>query len=149
NIDIRPTYINNLDLRYEIYGDKAQLIALSGFYKSFKDPIELTIFSDFSSDNFQPRNVNDAMVFGAELEIRRNLGFITEGLSNFDVNMNISLIDSKVDMDRSPSGEYESKERNLRDGEDFDGTRPLQGQSPYLINTGINYTSVQLGLQAG
>ncbi|MEP6262165.1 MAG: TonB-dependent receptor [Gillisia sp.] len=149
NIDIRPTYINNLDLRYEIYGDKAQLIALSGFYKSFRDPIELTIFSDFSSDNFQPRNVNDAMVFGAELEIRRNLGFITEGLSNFDVNMNISLIDSRVDMDRSPSGEYESKERNLRDGEDFDGTRPLQGQSPYLINTGINYTSDQLGLQAG
>lgn len=149
NIDIKPTYINNLDLRYEMFGESAQLIAISGFYKQFKDPIELTIFSDFSSDNFQPRNVNDAVVYGAEVEVRQGLNFLSEGLSNFDVNVNVSLIDSKVEMDRSPSGEFESKERNLRDGEDFDGTRPLQGQSPFLINAGLNYNAQATGWQAG
>jgi TonB-dependent receptor len=149
NIDIQPTYINNLDVRYEIYGDDAQLLAFSGFAKTFKDPIELSIFSDFASDNLQPRNVNDALVYGAEVEIRRNLGFLDQGLSNFDVNLNVSVIESSVEMDRSPSGEYESKQRNLRTGEDFDGTRPLQGQSPYLINSGLNYTSKSNAWQTG
>lgn len=149
NIGIRPTYINNLDLRYEIYGEQAQLIAFSGFVKSFRDPIELTIFSDFASDNLQPRNVNDAIVYGAEVEIRRNLGFLNQGLSNFNFNVNVSVIESSVEMDRSPNGEYESKSRNLRTGEEFDGTRPLQGQSPYLINSGLNYTSNSNAWQTG
>lgn len=149
NIDIRPTYINNLDIRYEIFSEQAQLIAFSGFVKSFSDPIELTIFSDFASDNLQPRNVNDALVYGAEVEIRRNLGFLDQRLSNFNLNLNVSVIESIVEMDRSPSGEYESKSRNLRTGEDFDGTRQLQGQSPYLINTGLNYTSDSNAWQTG
>ena len=149
NINIRPTYINNLDLRYEIYGEQAQLIAFSGFLKSFRDPIELTIFSDFASDNLQPRNVNDALVYGAEVEIRRNLGFLNQGLSNFNFNVNVSVIESSVEMDRSPNGEYESKFRNLRTGEEFDGTRQLQGQSPYLINTGLNFTSDSNAWQTG
>ncbi len=149
NLDIRPTYINNLDLRYEIYNEQAQLIAFSGFVKSFSDPIELTIFSDFASDNLQPRNVNDALVYGAEIEIRRNLGFLNKGLSNFNFNVNVSVIESTVDMDRSPNGEFESKSRNLRTGEEFDGTRQLQGQSPYLINSGLNYTSNSGAWQTG
>ncbi|MGB8705426.1 MAG: TonB-dependent receptor, partial [Gillisia sp.] len=130
NINIQPTYINNLDARYEIFGDDAQLLAFSGFYKSFKDPIELSIYSDFSADNYQPRNVNDAQVYGAELELRKKLDFISPAFQKFDFNLNVSVIDSKVAMDRSANGEYESKKRNLRDGESFDGNRQLQGQSP-------------------
>jgi len=149
NLDIRPTYIDNLDIRYEIFGGSAQLFAVSGFFKSFTDPIELSIYSDFSADNIQPRNVNDAIVYGIELEVRKNLDFISPAFENFDVNLNISVIDSKVEMDRSPNGEYESKQRNLRVGEEFDGTRELQGQSPYLINSGINYTNNEKGWQAG
>ncbi|MGB8705594.1 MAG: TonB-dependent receptor, partial [Gillisia sp.] len=60
-----------------------------------------------------------------------------------------SVIDSKVAMDRSANGEYESKKRNLRDGESFDGNRQLQGQSPYLINAGLNYKDAENGWQAG
>ena len=149
NINIQPTYINNLDMRYEIFGDNAQLFAVSGFYKSFKDPIELSIYSDFSADNYQPRNVNDAQVYGAELELRKKLDFISPALNKFDFNLNVSVINSKVAMDRSTNGEYESKKRNLRDGESFDGNRQLQGQSPYLINSGINYKDPENGWQAG
>ena len=149
NLDIRPTYIDNLDVRYEIFGESAQLFAVSGFFKSFTDPIELAIFSDFSADNFQPRNVNDAMVYGIELEVRKNLDFISPAFEKFNFNLNISLIDSEVEMDRSPNGEFESKQRNLRMGEEFDGKRELQGQSPYLINSGMNYSDIDKGWQAG
>ncbi|MGM0390265.1 MAG: TonB-dependent receptor domain-containing protein [Bacteroidota bacterium] len=149
NIDLQPTYVDNLDARYELYGDNAQLFAVSGFYKKFTDPIELSVFSDFSADNFQPRNVNDATVIGAEFEMRKNFGFIAEDLRKLSVNLNVSFIDSQVEMDRSANGEFESKQRNLRPGEEFDGTRQLQGQSPFLINTGIDYTDSETGWQAG
>ena len=149
NIDLQPTYVDNLDLRYELYANDAQFFAVSAFYKLFKDPIELSVYSDFSADNFQPRNVNDATVVGAEVEIRKNFGFITEGLRNLSLNLNVSIIDSKVEMDRSPSGEYESRQRNLRPGEPFDGTRELQGQSPFIINAGLDYNHRESGWQTG
>ncbi len=149
NIDLQPTYIDNLDVRYELYGDDAQLFALSAFYKKFTDPIELSVFSDFSADNFQPRNVNDATVIGAEFEMRKNFGFVAENLRKLSANLNVSFIDSRVEMDRSASGEFESKQRNLRPGEEFDGTRQLQGQSPFLINAGFDYTDRETGWQAG
>ncbi|MDT0690707.1 TonB-dependent receptor [Salegentibacter sp. F188] len=149
NIDIQPTYVDNMDLRYELYGQDAQLFAVSAFYKKFTDPIELSVYSDFSADNIQPRNVNDATVIGAEIELRKNFGFIAEDLRKLSVNLNVSVIDSEVEMDRSPSGEYESRQRNLRPGEDFDGTRELQGQSPFLINAGLDYSDPETGWQAG
>ncbi|WP_081210577.1 TonB-dependent receptor [Salegentibacter sediminis] len=149
NIDLQPTYVDNIDARYELYGGDAQLFAVSAFYKKFTDPIELSVYSDFSADNFQPRNVNDATVIGAEIEVRKNFGFITEGLKKLSANLNVSVIDSRVEMDRSPSGEFESRQRNLRPGEEFDGTRQLQGQSPFLINAGLDYTDPERGWQAG
>jgi hypothetical protein len=57
------------------------------------------------------------------LDIRKDLGFV--GLKNFSFSFNGSLIKSKV---RFEPG---SKEMN----------RPMQGQSPYLVNTGIFYTN--------
>jgi len=35
--------------------------------------------------------------------------------------------------------EEANRRDTLRDGETLDDTRPLQGQSPYLINTGLVY----------
>ena len=53
NIDIKPSYIQNLDLRYEFFGKNAQLFALSGFYKAFKDPIEITYYESAPSNLHQ------------------------------------------------------------------------------------------------
>ena len=41
NLSLLPTYIHNMDIRYEFLGDQAQMFAVSGFYKDFNDPIEL------------------------------------------------------------------------------------------------------------
>src|SRR5690606_665744 len=38
NIDLDPTYINNFDFRVEWFGESAEMIALSSFYKKFTDP---------------------------------------------------------------------------------------------------------------
>ena len=136
NINIQPTYINNFDLRYEKYGENGDFYAISGFYKSFKDPIELS-FIRSATGQFTPLNLGDAIVYGTEIEIRKNLGFIP-GLEKFRINTNLSLINSEQEFS---DDEKANREDNLRSGEVLDDTRPLQGQSPYLINFGIDYTN--------
>ncbi|WP_456423693.1 TonB-dependent receptor domain-containing protein [Lutibacter sp.] len=149
NINLRPSYINNFDIRFEKFGEKAQLIAFSAFYKTFKDPIELTFFSASAPDNLQPRNIGSAVVYGIEIDLRKNLDFIGDNFKNFTFKVNTSLIKSEQEMDKSPNGEYESKLLNLRDGETLSDKRYLQGQSPYLINAGISYNNSDKGIETG
>jgi len=137
NIELQPTYVDNFDIRWEKFGDKAQMFAVSAFFKSFTDPIELAYFLS-ASDQFQPRNLGSAVVYGAEFEMRKNFGFITEKLEDFSINFNFSLINSQLEMEEA---ELERRRLNLRDGETLSDTRELQGQSPYLVNLGFNYSN--------
>ncbi|MBC9797969.1 TonB-dependent receptor, partial [Sinomicrobium sp. FJxs] len=45
--------------------------------------------------------------------------------------------------------EYEARNNFLKEGETIDEKRELQGQSPYLINAGLNYKSEETGLETG
>lgn len=146
NIDLKPTYINNVDLRYEIFGDQAQMVALSAFYKRFTDPIELQSHSDAAPENMTPRNVPSANVYGFEVEARKNFGFISEGLRNLSLNLNASVIESEIEM---TDNEYNARVSFARDGQVISRKRELQGQSPYLINAGLNYNNADNGLEAG
>lgn len=129
NIDLKPTYIDNFDLRFENFSVDNQMFAVSAFFKKFKDPIELSYFES-ARENFQPRNLGDATVYGIELEIRKK---INEKIS---FNMNTSFIESKQ---KYGSSEERLRTLGLRNGEKLTGSRQLQGQSPYLINSGILY----------
>lgn len=146
NLELRPTYVNNLDVRYEIFGDDAQLIAVSGFYKDFTDPIELTVFGIEAINDIQPRNLGQAQVFGAEFEVRKNFGFIAESLKDLSVNANVSIIESQQTMNEA---EFQGRLSAARDGESIDNERELQGQSPFLINTGLTYDSDDKGIRTG
>jgi len=145
NLDLDPTYINNFDLRYEHYGKGGQMFAVSGFYKDFKDPIELTFFLQ-APTQVTPANLGNAKVYGAEFEFRQNLGFISEDLENLKFNANVSIITSKLTMSEA---EFDARTLAARDGETIDRERDLQGQSPYLINVGLDYNNNSAGLQTG
>lgn len=142
---VKPSYINNFDLRIEKFEENGQMYAFSAFYKSFTNPIELVAF-ETAPNNLQPRNVNSADVYGLEFELRKNFGFLLESLKKFSINANISLIESSVKMDES---EFKSRKLAAREGESIDNKRDLQGQSPYLINIGINYDDPEKAWQAG
>jgi outer membrane receptor protein involved in Fe transport len=145
NIDLQPTYVNNLDLRWERFTEKAQMFAVSLFYKDFKDPIELSYFLS-ASDQFIPVNTDKAQVYGAEFEIRRNLGFIGgDSWEDLSFNLNFSVIRSELKMSEA---EYERRLLSARDGETISDTREMQGQSPYLVNFGFNYANDDNGWQS-
>ena len=120
-------------IRYEVFPANGEILAMSVFYKKFTDPIEIVTYSAAATDNFQPRNVGEAQVYGAEVEARKQL------TNRFSARLNASIIEARQDFDRSVGGEYDSKKLNLRNGEVLQDYRPLQGQSPYLINAGVEY----------
>lgn len=149
NLDLQPTYIDNFDFRFEVFGDSAQMFAISSFYKKFKDPIEIVAYDITAPNQFTPRNSPSADVLGLEFEARKNFGFITEGLKDLSLNVNVSIIDSKIEMAKGENQEYDSRQTFARDGETIDETRQLQGQSPFLVNAGLNYNNRNIGLETG
>jgi len=149
NLELQPTYIDNFDFRFEVFGEEAQMLAISSFYKKFTDPIEIVAYDITAPNQFTPRNAPSATVFGVELEGRKNLGFLSDGLKNLSINLNVSIIESKIDMARGENQEYESRQIFARDGETIEDSRDLQGQSPYLINAGLNYDNRETGLETG
>ncbi len=147
NIDLKQTEIWNYDLRYEWFFGPRELFSIAGFYKSFDGHIEMVAF-ETAPDNLKPRNSGMASVLGAELEIRKQLGFIAGNSSKFFnrlfIGGNITLVQSKVDMRDVETGndnqtEYALRQNNLREGEKIDFYRDMAGQSPYAINTNLSY----------
>lgn len=131
NYDLKAAFIDNIDLRYEWYPSAGEQISVALFYKHFTDPIEWTYTVAGGTDLvYSFMNAKGANNYGVELDIRKNLGFI--GLKDFSFTFNGSLIKSKVTF---PEG-----------GNNID--RPMQGQSPYLINTGIFYDKKDKGWNA-
>ena len=145
NIDLKPTYVNNIDLRFENFGNKGQMFAVSAFFKDFKDPLEKSFFAS-APTQLTIGNLGSAKVYGAEIEFRNNLGFISEGLNKLKFSLNASVTESELTMSDE---EFASRDANARDGETIDKKRNLQGQSPFLINTSLNYVNKEIGLQTG
>ncbi len=145
NLDLKPSFIDNLDIRYEIFGDKGDIIAFSGFYKTFKDPIELTFFAS-APNQLTARNLGSAKVYGAEFEIRKPLNFISDDVKKWRFSLNASLIKSSLEMFED---EYNNRLNAVRDGESISRTRDLQGQSPFLINSNIEFLNEDTGFQYG
>lgn len=143
NLDLEQTEVTNLDIRFEKFMERGELVSISGFYKNFTNPIEIVVFKPETPTNFTPRNAVSANVYGAEFELKKGLSAI--GLENFAVATNLSYIISKVEM---TAQEIEGKTNELRDGQTLGTTREMQGQAPYIINFGLNYNNKDQGLNA-
>ena len=136
NPNLKRATINNYDTRLEYFPGKGQVFSISGFYKTFIDPIELLLRTGTSG---QPElyfdNIDKATSYGAELEYRMNLGWINRLDSNSVFSRttfytNASFIRSEADLSAFPGLE------------EYPGSaRPLQGQSPYILNIGLFYES--------
>lgn len=124
NFDLKDCHVDNLDLRWEWYPGSGENISLAAFYKHFKNPIEWVYTMAGGTDViYSYDNAKDADSYGLELDIRKRLDFI--GLRYFSLSFNGSLIHSRVHF---PDGSNASD-------------RAMQGQSPYLINTGLFYNN--------
>ncbi|GAA4382399.1 TonB-dependent receptor [Hymenobacter koreensis] len=131
NPDLRTATIYNSDLRYEFYPTKAEMLSVGVFYKQFRNAIEQTTQSVGTSQLYLTyQNAARAYDLGVEVEARKTFAEISGNafLQRMGVVLNASLIRSRVNLAETA----ENMGFALFD-------RPLQGQAPYVVNTGLFY----------
>lgn len=134
---LKSARIHNFDLRYETYPRIGETFSIGAFYKYFINPIENRTIITTELPTFSYINADWARNYGLEVEFRKSLRGLTnsEFLDAFSFNTNASLIFSKVDLGESVSQVQ-------------DQIRPLQGQSPFIVNFALYYENPKSELTA-
>ncbi len=139
NDSLKTPSIHNFDARWEWYPEQGELINVGFFYKQFINPIETYFVPGSGSGgtrNFSFRNADAAMSYGIEVEVKKSLRFISQtGIwKDFAIVANGAYIKSQVDLGSNSAGQSR--------------TRPMMGQSPYIVNGGVYYQNDTLGFSA-
>jgi outer membrane receptor protein involved in Fe transport len=129
NPNLKRAVIQNYDLRFEVFPDYGEVVAVSGFYKRFTDAIEDSLMSEATRPTLTWSNAPLARNWGFEVEMRKKLDFftLTEDLT---IAANYTRVWSEV--------EYKDRGGN-------DKLRPLQGQAPWSINASLLYDNPNSG----
>jgi outer membrane receptor protein involved in Fe transport len=135
NDTLKIAKVRNFDVRYEFYPGKGQLFSVSYFRKNFTNPIELQ--QEINNKTVTYRNAASAVNSGVELEFRTLLStiFTNENTTVFDdltLFANASIIKSVVDVSNFNTA-------------NTDTNVPLQGQSPFVVNVGLQYLNKDNG----
>ena len=130
--------VKNIDLRYEIYPGKGQLFSVSYFRKNFTDPIEI---NQLGNNTLKYQNAKSAITSGLEFEFRTLLSTIftiekSNLLDDLTLYSNIAIIKSLADVS------------NFSNDIEAEKSRPMQGQSPYVFNAGLQYLNKDNGWTA-
>lgn len=135
NPELDETKIDNFDLRLERFPGLGEVLSASVFYKRFTDPIEQTSVLAAVNTEYTWSNVPFANVWGLELEGRKNLGSFSPTLDGFGVSGNLTLIKSEARI-------WEDEILSIRATDPLHPeTRPLFGQSPYIVNAMLTYAN--------
>jgi hypothetical protein len=144
NPELKTADLKNYDLRWEFYFSPSESFSVAGFYKEFTNPIEKTFSSGGSARIINLQNALTAELTGVEVDYSQSLGWIEDFawldwlaefewgfLGPFDwayyhIAFNYAWIDSTVEIDSSLTTQTNSD-------------RPLQGQSPWVINLQLGY----------
>ena len=135
NPTLKNADIQNFDFRYEFYPTPSELISVAAFYKDFTNPIEV-VFASGANPILNFSNAKSAYSTGIDAELRKNLSPEKPNsiLGKTSLVFNGTYIFSRVKLDDALA-------------KDQSDNRPLQGQSPYIVNAGLNYNDTQKGLQ--
>jgi len=127
--------IYNFDLKYEWFMERGELISIAAFGKLIKDPVNRVIAADATGTQRLFRTGDQAEVIGLEVELRKNI--LTDADENALVSLGLNAAYTATNQDLRS---IEAGEENTF-GTTFDrDSDQLQGASPFIINTDINYS---------
>lgn len=135
NPDLNRTLIENYDFRWERYGEGGDLLAITAFFKRFDDPIE-QIVQPSATLRVGYENAEWAETHGLEMEWRKNLGAFARRLRRWTLNTNVTVMETSVALRIDGTGVQTSNRR------------PLQGQSPFVVNAALAYDHDRRGTNA-
>jgi len=121
----------NVDFKYELFPNSKELFAIGAFGKVLENPIERVFITTASSGGQITtfKNSQQAVIYGAEIEMILSLNRISESLSNFTFGFNTSLMNTDVTLDLKKQGNELENSKN----------RKLQGASNWMINSDLKY----------
>ena len=128
NKNLKIATLHNIDLRWEFYPSGVQLISLGVFQKYIQNPVEFSIDIAQPFTTFTYQNEKSAKISGLEFEMRKNLSFLGRHkvFNQFALLCNLTLVKSSL---------------QFNEGSKALTNRSLQGQSPYIVNVGLQYES--------
>jgi len=125
--------ILNIDLKYEWFYSKSEIISMSIFTKEINDPVNLVVGADATGTQRYFRTGDKANVYGVEVELRKNILTNTNDESKLSLGFNATYMKTKQDLYSSIDGEYYDVSFEKSEDE-------LQGASPLILNADINYS---------
>jgi TonB-dependent receptor len=127
--------IDNYDLRLEWYPSPGETVSAGVYYKHIKEPIEETMATTNTGiPGFTHNNLPYAKIYGAEIEVRKQLGFLGD---NFFRHMGLIINACYNYTEASNSAVLPdfAAENNYPGG----STRPFMGAAPWIVNAGLFY----------
>lgn len=135
NANLERTLIQNFDLRWEWYPNSGETVSLALFAKHFDRPIEKVFtFVAGGEPELTFANATSARNYGIEAELRKGLAVLSPSLRNFAFFANLTVMRSNV----TPGDDSLSRATSSE--------RPMVGQSDYVANTGLSFTSPNGGV---
>jgi TonB-dependent receptor len=130
NPDLRRALVRNFDLRWEWYPRAGEVVSVAAFAKQFDDPIEQVYLATSGTRIITYLNAESARNYGVEVEVRKNLGFVSPALLPWSVLANATLMSSRIS-----TGDCEPV--SLPTCQPV--SRSMVGQAPYVVNGGLLY----------
>lgn len=132
NPELRRATIDHADVRWEWYPREGESVSAGVFFKYFDHPIESVVaVSAVSGSVGTFANATSATNYGLEVDARQRLDIVHEALSDVYLSGNVAAIVSAVDLSDTEGNQTSTE-------------RPLQGQSPWVVNLTASYENPDL-----
>lgn len=146
NPDLVTAELTNYDLRWEYYFSPSESFSIAAFYKEFTNPIEKTFSSGGSARIITLQNALAADLHGIEFDYSQSLGWMEDvewlnwltdfklgpigpfSWEHYTIGFNYAWIESNVEIDTTQTTQTNPD-------------RPLQGQSPWVVNFQFGYSN--------
>jgi hypothetical protein len=124
--------ILNIDLKYEWFFGKSEILSIGAFTKQIKDPINLVVVGDATGTQRYVRTGEQAEVYGVEAEFRKNLILNQDDDAQLSFGINGTYMHTKQDLYSEIDGTFDLAFKKTED--------ELQGASPLILNADISFS---------
>ena len=128
NAGLDRSLIQNYDARWEWYPSAKELLSVAIFAKRFDAPVERVEVPTSGTSQYTFINALGADNVGIEIEARKELGTFGAWLAPLTVFANATFMRSEIDPGNADISASTRK-------------RPMVGQAPYVVNSGLTYAS--------
>lgn len=127
NENLTRALVQNYDLRWEFYPNRAEIISIGVFAKRFDNPIERIYQGTSGTRIITYVNAKSAENYGVELELRKELAPLGAMFRTLSVAANATVMKSTIEIDPTT-------------GSVTNASRRMVGQAPYVLNAGLTWT---------